>query len=539
MNIRNISANQIVVWTALVLGLVLALVMGNAVGSSDMRLAAGLIATIPVAVIFVKLKTNIWVLLPLSWYLTGRLPWLPLPFTVRDLCFMTVIFFFTLFFATRALPWKRKIGLLDYLVYVNLAYLATVFLRNPVGFWAIQSSMVGGRPYFEIGLAFGAFMILSRVQITDFIAKSFPFFFVVPAWCVGMLDVISRLSPQTGYVLNSIYSGVGTGGATAAFQAEAELGTTRMTGLQNAGISSIVTLCAKYNPITLISPFYPHRIIMLTIAFGAIFLSGFRSVLLFALIAFLLSSILRGRLKEVWIAAGVGIFALVLLISMQGRILQLPLTMQRALSWLPGDWNTEAINDAEESSRWRFEMWGWAWNDTRILRDKVWGQGFGLSIDDMNLIAMSLMANGGGQNLLGGSDRESFMITGSFHSGPLSTIKYIGAVGLALYYPLMCYMALLAWRTCIRARETKAFSLALFVGIPVIYEPFNFVVVFGGLDSNYSQLLFWAGLLNMTKRYVDSVKPIMRRNVEVALVARPGYEQEPILARQSLVRGPL
>jgi hypothetical protein len=131
------------------------------------------------------------------------------------------------------------------------------------------------------------------------------------------------------------------------------------------------------------------------------------------------------------------------------------------------------------------------------------------------------------------------MITGAFHSGPLSTIKYIGVVGLALYYPLMCYMALLAWRLCINARGTKAFTLALFVGIPIIYEPFNFVVVFGGLDSNYSQLLFWAGLLNMTQRYVDSMKPIMRLDVEAAPVVRPVYERDPVLGRQSLVRGPL
>jgi hypothetical protein len=151
-------------------------------------------------------------------------------------------------------------------------------------------------------------------------------------------------------------------------------------------------------------------------------------------------------------------------------------------------------------------MWGWAWNDDRILRDRVWGQGFGLSIDDMNLIAASLMAGQGGQNLLGGSDRESFMITGTFHSGPLSAIKYVGVVGLALYYPLMCYMAFLAWQLCRRARGTKAFTLALFVGIPIIYEPFNFVVIFGGFDSNYPQLLFWAGLLNMTSTYLDHLK---------------------------------
>lgn len=539
MNIRNISANQIVVWSALLLGLVLALVVGNAVGSSDMRLVAGVVAAIPVAVIFVKLKTNIWVLLPIGWYLTGRLPWLPVPFTVRDLCFMTAIFFFTLFFATRAFPWKRKTATLDYLIYINLAYLATVYARNPAGFWAMQTSVVGGRPYFEIALAFGAFLILSRVQISEFIAKIFPLFFVIPTWCVAVFDAIIRVAPQLGNVLTSFYSAFGAGGVTGGFQQEAQLGQTRMVGMQFAGSASVLALCAKYNPITLISPLHPLRMLFFLAAIGAIFLSGFRSVILFAMVAFLLSSILRGSLKDLWIAGAGMLLGLLALISLQGSFLQLPLTVQRTLSWLPGDWNQEAVADAQDSTLWRVEMWGWAWNDERILKDRVWGQGFGLSIDDMNLIATSLMAGQGGANLLGGSDRENFMIMGSFHSGPLSTIKYIGVVGLALYYPLMCYMAILAWRLCKRARGTHAFSLALFVGIPIIYEPFNFVVVFGALDSGYPQLLFWAGLLNMTQRYVDRLKPIVPVNVEPVRVAPPAREPQPMVGRQSLMRRPL
>ena len=508
MNLKNISANQIVVWTALVLGLGLALVIGNAVGSSDMRLVAGLVAAIPVAVIFVKLKTNIWVLLPIGWYLTGRLPWLPLPFTVRDLCFMIVIFFFTLFFATRALPWKRKLSTLDYLIYINLAYLATVYARNPVGFWAIQSSMVGGRPYFEILLALGGFMILSRVQISEAIARVFPMFFVVPAWCVGILDVISRILPELGYVLNSVYSGVGAGGVSGALKEEAQLGETRMTGLQFAGMSSVLALCSRYSPITLISPLYPLRVCLFLGACAAIFLSGFRSILLYAMAVFLLATILRGRFRDLWASSAMLLLVVAALVLMQGSVLQLPRTMQRALSWLPGDWNQEAVADANQSSQWRFEMWSWAWNDERVLRDKVWGQGFGFTLDDMNLMATSLLAGQGGSSLLGGSDREGFMITGTFHSGPLSAIKYVGAAGLILYYPLLCYMAVVAWRLCRRARGTKCLPLALFVGIPIIYEPFNFVVVFGALDQSYSQTLFWAGLLNLVTRYVDNCAPL-------------------------------
>lgn len=244
---------------------------------------------------------------------------------------------------------------------------------------------------------------------------------------------------------------------------------------------------------------------MLVVALGAIFLSGFRSALLFAIVAFVLSTLLRGRLRDLSVAGSALLIALTALILLQGSVLQLPRTMQRALSWLPGDWDPVAVADAEGSSQWRFEMWGWAWNDDRILRDRTWGQGFGLSIDDMNLIASSLVAGEGGGSRLGGSDRENFMITGAFHSGPLSTIKFIGVVGLLLYYPLMCYMAVLAWRLCRQARGTEAFTLSLFVGIPIIYEPFNFVIVFGGLDSNYPQLLFWAGLLNMTANYLDRI----------------------------------
>ncbi len=494
------------IWAAMVLGLAVAVVIGNAVGSSDMRLVAGVVATIPVAVIFIKLKTNIWVLIPLGWYLTGRLPWLPLPFTVRDLCMMTVIFFFTLFFATRAISWRRKVSTLDYLIYINLAYLATVFARNPVGFWAMQSSMVGGRPYFEIALAFGAFAVLSRVQITAFLAQTFPYFFVVPAWCIGILDVVGRLSPQVGYALNSFYSGVGSRSVTEAFQQEASLGETRMVGMQFAGLSSVLALCARYNPITLISPLYPFRVLMLAVAFGAIFVSGFRGLLLFSFAALFLSMVLRGSLKHLWVAAAAMLTVIVLLISLQGSVLQLPRTMQRALSWLPGDWDPVALGDAEDSSRWRFEMWEWAWNDERIMRDKAWGQGFGLSIDDMNLIASMLTSSVPGKNMLGGSDREQFMITGTLHSGPLSAIKYIGVAGLFLYFILLCYMAYSALLLCKNARDSNAFPLALFISIPIIYEPFNFVVIFGALENSYPQTLFWAGLLNMCTSYVDSCK---------------------------------
>lgn len=505
MNIRNISGNQITIWAVLLLGLVVALVAGGAVGSSDMRFVAGIIAAIPAVIIFVKLKTNIWVLIPIGWYLTGLLPWLPLPFTIRDLTIMAVTGMFLLFAATRVVQLKRKLSTLDYFIYINLAYLVTVYARNPAGFWAIQTDIVGGRPYFEIVLGFGSYLVLSRVQITDFIAKIFPFFFIIPTSLVAVLDTIARVLPQLSYPLSMIYTAVGSMAVGAGMGPAAVVGEDRIIGLRDVGVVGVLALCSRYNPITLISPLHPFRAILLAVALAAIFLSGFRSAFLAAIIFFVTATLLRGGIRDLWVGAGAGALGLLLLVSLQGNVLQLPLTMQRALSWLPGDWDAAAVAGAEDSSRWRFEMWEWAWNDERLLRDRVWGQGFGLTLDDMNLITSSLMAGQGGSSLLGGSDRENYMITGSFHNGPLSTIKFIGIVGLALYYPLMCYMAILAWRLCRSAHGTKVFSLSLFVGIPIIYEPFNFVFIFGALDSGYPQTLFWAGLLNMTRNYLDAV----------------------------------
>lgn len=501
MNLHNISANQIVIWTALLLGLLVAVMIGSAVGSSDMRMVAGVIAAIPVAIIFVKLKTNIWVLIPISWYLSGRLPWLPLPFTVRDLCFMAVIFFFTLFFATRTLPWKRKLSTLDYLIYVNLAYLATVYVRNPVGFWAIQSSMVGGRPYFEILLAFGAYAILSRVSPTDGIARMFPWFYLIPAGVVAVLDTVARTLPQFAYPLARIYSGVGSMSTTAGLEQVVQVGQDRITGLKDAGYLGVLALCSRYNPITLISPLFPIRALFFVSSLAAIFLSGFRATLLAALVFFLLATLLRGRLRDVWVAAAAGMLGITLLISLQGSVLQLPLTMQRALSWLPGDWNQEALAGAEDSTRWRFEMVEWAWNDDRILRNKIWGQGIGLSIDDMNLIASSLMAGQGGANLLGGSDRENFMITGAFHNGPVSAIKCVGVVGLLLYSLMIFYLAARAWKLCVLTAGSRAFPLALFVGMPAIYFPFSFFALTGFYELDLTYSIFSAGLINLTANY--------------------------------------
>lgn len=486
----------------------LAAVIGSAVGSSDLKFIFAVLGLIPLVVVLVKLKTNIWVLIPLGWYVGGRLPFLPIPFTVRDMCILLPVFAFTLFFALRTVPWKRKTGMLDYLIFINLAYLATVYFRNPVGAWAFQSQMVGGRPYFETLLAFCAFVILSRAHLTPFIARIFPWFYLVPTMILAGLEMLARLAPTLAQPVTYVYSGVaGQGPFAGVTREDAQLGQTRFTAMKEIGVIGTLALCARHSPAKLISPLHPLLLSLLVGCFAAIFLSGYRSAFLYAMASLFLSAVIRRHFRDLWIGMGVMGLAIVLLISVQGTFVELPKTVQRTLSWLPGDWSEEAKVDAQGSSEWRYEMVAWAWSDNRIIKDKVWGQGFGISIEDMNIIASALLSGQQTGMFIGGSDRENFMLTGSFHNGPVSAVRYVGIVGFALYLPLLFYVSLTAWRLCRRASGTPLFPFALFIAIPMIYEPLNYLFIFGGFDGSLPQTLYWAGLLNMANNFLDRKYP--------------------------------
>lgn len=500
MNQSNITVNTLALWVVLVLGLFLAVIVGAEVGAAEFSWGTALIFLVPLLVLCVKLQARAWVLLPLGWHLSGRLPWLPLPFTVRELCFAAVIGVFLVLFAVRVVPWKRNSGLLDKLVLINLGYLVITYFRHPVGAYFLQSSMVGGRPYLEVLLATGAYFVLSRVQVSKVQAQLFPLFFVIPALGVAFLDLLVRTLPVLGQPINYLYAGISSA-QTGTSLAPAGQGMGRFIGLKDLALSGSLALVSFFKPITLISVMYPLRVVLFALILIVVFLTGYRSIFVSVVAFIIISSVMRRRLRDLAVFGVVGILGLSGVVALQTGGVNVPLQMQRTLSWIPLDWDSQAVESAEGSSEWRFDMWRWAWNDASIMRDKVFGQGFGFTYDEMNIISAATMRGTPQAAFVGLSDRESYMITGALHSGPLSTIKSIGVVGLCLFFSLLIGMAAFAWRLCRKSYGTHAFTLALFVGIPVIYEPLHFIFIFGDLTLLYPTTLFYAGLLNLASSY--------------------------------------
>jgi hypothetical protein len=129
-----------------------------------------------------------------------------------------------------------------------------------------------------------------------------------------------------------------------------------------------------------------------------------------------------------------------------------------------------------------------------FIKNKLLGDGFGFDRAAMNLIADQMQ---GGVGFVGGTRHEAHMIRGSFHSGPLSSIRFVGVVGLVLILCLMGAVFRLALITAFKAKGTPYFPLALFVGIPFLWLPFHFIFIFGAFDNALKSLIIGIGMLNI------------------------------------------
>jgi len=89
-------------------------------------------------------------------------------------------------------------------------------------------------------------------------------------------------------------------------------------------------------------------------------------------------------------------------------------------------------------------------------------------------------------------------------------------------------MVVRAWRLCSLTVGTPAFSLALFVSIPVIYFPFAFFVLTGFYEIDLANSIFAAGLLNLVHNYhqklVSNAAPGTQTQAGASQILYPAYK---------------
>jgi hypothetical protein len=235
--------------------------------------------------------------------------------------------------------------------------------------------------------------------------------------------------------------------------------------------------------------------------------------------AFLLGSYFRRGPIEVFRAGLVVIALLTIALSLQGRVISLPLPAQRALSFLPGKWDYSAKSDAQGSTEWRVTMWRAMLTGDKYIANKWLGDGFGFTrrqLDIMNAnMAHGTMAD----------QQENLMISGGVHSGPIGAIRFVGIVGLILFIVFAVLVARHAVHLIRRCEKTPFYPLALFIGIPTVWFPVSYLFVFGSYGDDLPGILITVGLLKMLENSLDAdaeeQKVIAARTSQPERIRRP------------------
>jgi hypothetical protein len=465
-------------------------------------LAVLLVVGLPLAL---KLGTNIWILIVLTPTADGRLSLVPLPFSLLEICTLAAALLFGANVVMRRINLKEPLYWPDLLVLLNVGWLVVTFIKNPTGLYFLGSDSVGGRRYIVMGFAFVAYFILSRCRIPSKWAYKLPIWMAIGLATPYLLQTIATISPQLGELISRVYS-VPVQSDAQMLTAQGALGSEeRVFGLERTALPFFLAMCSYYAPVTFISPIYPLRALGFLVAFALVGLSGFRTFLVAMAGYMAVGTWLRGRVRDFVPLATVGLIGLIALAGAVQSGVAVPLTIQRALSILPLGWNPEAVKTAEDTTTWRVDMWRDAWNDPNYFKDKVFGDGFGFTQQELMIFANEMI---GKQGLIGVSNTyEMFIIRGSLHNGPLSSIRFGGFVGLLLLTALMIYTASYAIKVVRASIGTSYAPVAFFVAIPLIYEPFSFFVIFGAYDNNMVQCFVGVGMLNLIKR---SLPPSVR-----------------------------
>ena len=498
------NKNKIFLGVVMAAALLFAIVVGQNVAENNFSRLGMYVGVAVLAVGALGLKQNAWLLIPICSGLGGSFGGGRLPASIAELSVAFCFGLFVLFKALKVIPKFPRLNWCDKLLICNLLYLATVFARNPVGVDFIRSNLIGGRPYFAILLACCGFWVLQHVTIKPKLANFLPIFMCLGSLVNAVSGLVGYFAPSLGYRLGTLYSGFMPGGETNPLEPVDTSRVERHQYLAGFGVEVGKAAISYANIFKLI--FFQN--IFLSACFFAslvaILLSGFRSNLIGWLFAIALASYIRGGVRQVFPLFAVAVASNVMIVVVQTAGLQVPLAAQRALSFIPISWDSRASVDAKGSVDWRVDLWRLALTSDRYIKNKVLGDGFGF--DPSELRAQATLTSFRMDTSAGLQDY--FMITGDYHSGPVSAVRFVGYIGLMLFTALLIANARYAWKIINSARKTAFFPLALFSGIVAIYHPICFWLIFGGYGADFTQAIFTLGMLNLIDRSIKKEKAI-------------------------------
>ena len=294
----------------------------------------------------------------------------------------------------------------------------TGMLRGGVGMKALGSQNYGGKAFVYILIAVIGYFALSFVKIPKRRVGICVLVFFITTLTLILSNVVYMMGPNFWFLYLFVPADYAVGQAQADYL-YAEV--TRLGGVGFALMGVYFYMMVRYGIRGIFDLTHPLRLLTLFLVVVGSMTGGFRSTIILYILIFIFQFFLEKlyRTKYLWMMIAAGIVSLALLYPF---VQKLPTSFQRCVSFLPGlKIDLAAKADADASIEWRLKIWSVLWpqvGDYLLL-----GKGFVYDASDVHLADESVRR--------GFLQSEDFaVITGDYHSGPLSVVIPLGIWGV-------------------------------------------------------------------------------------------------------------
>ena len=516
MQLDSRFQERIAVIVTVVVGILSAIYLGKMTAQGQVGIISMIVLGAAGIASLLHFRERVWVIIPVLWPFYGAVLILPLPFALKDIGVMVGFASIIVCIALKIVRMRPKFTYLDAFLYLNALWLLVAFIRNPVGFFEADSERVGGRPYVSAVFALLAYWSLCRLTTPVETMRRLPMYVLGGVALVFLVNVLMILAPAITPYAAAFYSGLdlyfvdgvsSTISGPSASESAIDAGTVRIEVFRDIGRYMVIFLCAYFFPPSMLNPLNWKRWLFFTLAMVGLLLSGFRGFIVYAAAIFVIGTYFRKGWISVLRSSGGGALVVLLIMLGHGTLYQLPFAAQRALAVIPSalrptEFEETAVLAGESSTDWRVEMWIQALTTNRYISDKVMGDGFG-----MNRAQIAAYQRAATHGAISNEDSQEHMaISGDFHSGPISTIRVVGYVGLCFAYMMMIAMALHSIKLIRRAKGTPLFEPTLFFLMPVVFEPMWFSFVFGAYSMWFPFVAFSLGMMKVLENSLLSLE---------------------------------
>ena len=468
-----------------------------------------------------------WLSIPLCLPMTGSINILPIHFSPFELSILLTIGYVSIQFIMTD---RRSFSFGPPSIAIPLLVIAGILMYHIVKGGGIGLTMFGGessggRKVFTILVGMLALpAILWFPPLEDRWLHKIPLFYFMGTIFDFLPWLATTLAPGIAPMIYRFYTGVNMDAYSMA-AGFSDISVTRYGPLGPIGVGVQVALISFFPARLWIRPNHWWIPSLSLLCLVAVIFSGFRSYLFNYALVSILALFFSIRWASLMLIP-LGVVVIASLCLGQGAAFNLPLSIQRTLSPLPGNWSPVAKETAEASDDFR-EAIQRIYQNEFLEKAGLFGEGY--TYDQKFMWDRALSFSERWQLRSGDDQARGFIQVRDHHVGWVAAHHPIGAVGFAAFLALCFSSVVFVFRSIWKVPVGKLSPPQVWSSALIIQIIISYFAVFGALQQIIPQLcvLLGAAVISYRKAWVV---PVLSEKEVSQTAGSPPLEPRPVLS---------